>query len=193
LGESVSNTSPEKVAQTVYEIRRYMNTVALAKEITDAIKTCNLLFCSLTHIPTLFREDIQAISALHQPYNDENAFQTKIGALAGLFQVDSKPWNALFTELDPKIQRANTLLLKWLDEKHIPYDPDKAQIWEDIQVLRNASFPYHQTDQRWIALAKRFGQNFPINYADFYEVILRKFLDSLKMLQTILNGISSLP
>jgi hypothetical protein len=134
LGDSGSKPASEKIVdQTVIdEIRRYLVVASLAKEITDAIKTCNLLFCSITHVPTLFREDIQAISALHQPYNDENAFQTKVGALAGLFQVDPKPWSALFTELDPKIQRANTLLLKWLDQNNIPYDHDKVQIWEDI-------------------------------------------------------------
>ena len=183
--------SDKAIAGVIDQERRYLIRVSLARDIANAIKTCNILFSNLAYVPTLFREDIQVISALYQPCDNENDFYVKLGALAGFFQVDPKPWNALFPELDPKIQRANTLIINWFDKQKIVYDQEITRVWENIQVLRNASFPFYQTDQRWIKLAKLFGQDFPINYADYYESILRMFLDSLKMLQTILNGVSA--
>lgn len=195
MGEFLSRLfkprTKKAIADVIDQDRRYLIRVSLASDITNAVRTCNILFSNITNVPTLFREDIQAVSVLHQPCNDENDFYIKLGALAGFFQIDPKPWKVLFTELDPKIQRANSLLIKWFDKQKIVYDPDKVRVWGDIQDLRNASFPYHQTDQRWIKHAKLFGQDFPINYADYYESLLRMFLDSLKMLQTILNGVSS--
>jgi hypothetical protein len=110
-----------------------------------------------------------------------------LGALAGLFQVDPTPWKAIIPDLDPAIKRASSLLFKWFEVEKIPYNSSEFEIWNNIYDLRNASFPYHQTDQRWIKIAEQFEQEFPINYAQYYEVILTEFLNSLKELLTTLN------
>jgi hypothetical protein len=182
-----SDEGLNKIGEVVEEERRYLNRVSLAFEITNAIRACNNLFTRLTDAPTLFREDIQIISALHQPCNNEIDFNVKLGALAGLFEVDLMPWKSLIPDLDPNIRRANSLLFRWFDIEKIPYDRSRLEIWNNVQDLRNSSFPYHQTDQRWVKVAEQFDQKFPINYPQYYEIILVKFLDSLKILQTILN------
>ena len=163
-----------------------METTTLASRITTAIKSCNLLFRDLTNVPILFREDIQAISVLHQPCFDENDFRLKLGSLAELFEVDPKRWKPILEKFDPKMKRGSTLLVRWLEEQKIPCDRDKVKVWDAIINLRNASFPYHPTNRNLIKLVKFFGQSFPINYAEFYGSILRMFLDSLEMLQKIL-------
>lgn len=183
---STKDKNKRKLIDERVRTRKYMETTTLAKKITTAIKNCNLLFRDLTKVPILFREDIQAISVLHQPCSDENDFCVKLGAFAGLFQVDSKKWKLILEKFDPKMKRASTLLIKWLEEQKIPYDRDKMKVWDAIINLRNASFPYHPTNVELIKLVKFFEQSFPINYAEFYESILRMFLDSLEMLQRIL-------
>lgn len=182
---STKDKNKRKLIDELARTRKYMETTTLAKKITTAIKICNLLFRDLTKVPIL-REDIQAISVLHQPCSDENDFCVKVGALAELFQVDSKKWELILEKFDPKIKRGSTLLIKWLEEQKIPYDRDKMKVWDAIINLRNASFPYHPANVELIKLVKFFEQSFPINYAEFYESILRMFLDSLEMLQRIL-------
>ena len=168
-------------------IRKYMETTTLARGITTAIKNCNLLFHDLTKVSILFREDIQAISALHQPCLNENNFRVKLGAVAEFFEVQPTEWKTILEEFDPeKIKRGSTLLIRWLDERKIPYDRHKVKVWDAIIDLRNASFPYHPTNRKLIKLVKFFGQSFPIDYEKFYESILRMFLDSLEMLQRVL-------
>ena len=105
-----------------------MDTGSLAKRITIAIKSCNLIFYNLTKIPAIFREDIEVISTLHQPCNDNNDLTFKIGALAELFQVNTDDWKPLISGLKPGMKRGNTLLLKWLDEQQITYDGEKVKV-----------------------------------------------------------------
>ena len=176
-----------KLTDEIVRMRKYMETTTLARRITTAIKNCNLLFHDLTNVPILFREDIQAISVLHQPCSNENDFRVKLGALAELFQVDPKKWKPILEKFDPKMKRGSTLLIRWLEERKIPYDRDKVKVWGAIIDLRNASFPYHPTKRELIPLVKFFGQSFPINYVEFYESVLKMFLDSLEMLQRILS------
>jgi len=175
-----------KIAEELDSLRKYIETTTLAKKITTALKNCNILFHGLTNVPILFREDIQAVSVLHQPCSDENDFCVKLGALAELFQVDPKKWKPLLEKFDRKMKRGSTLLIRWLDEREIPYDCDQVKVWDAVINLRNVSFPYHPTNIKLIELVKFFDQSFPINYAKFYESILRMFLDSLEMLQRIL-------
>ena len=184
---STKDKNEKKLTNVNYRLRKYMETLTLARSITNAIKHCNLLFRDLTKVPFLFREDIQAISVLHQPCFDANDFPIKLGGLAELFQVDPKKWEPILEKFDPKMKRGSTLLIKWLDEQKIPYDRDKVKVWNAIIDLRNASFPFHPTTRKLIKLVQFFGQSFPINYVEFYESVLKMFLDSLEMLQRLLS------
>lgn len=182
-----TSSTPTPSAE-IDHIRKYLDTATLASRITSAIKHCNLLFYDLTKGPTLFKEDIQAISVLHQPCSDDNAFLMKIGALAGLFEASAEEWKPMLRTIKPWMKRGNTFLKKWLDEQEIAYDRNKVKVWDSIIKLRNASFPYHHTSMESIKLVKFFGQGFPIDYAQLSESILRMFLDSLEMLQTVLHN-----
>ncbi len=178
--------SLEELAEELARLKKYIDTGSLAKRITSAIKSCNLLFVSLTNVP-IFREDIQVISLLHQPCNDENDLNLKLGGLAELFQVNQEEWKPLIGGFEPWMKRGNTLLLKWLDEQKIPYDQEKVKVWNVIIEWRNASSPYHPTNKNLIGLVNFFGRGFPINYVDLNETILKMFLESLEMLQRVLN------
>ena len=183
---SKEGKNEKELSEMLYRHQKYVETSELARRITNSIKNCNLLFSDLTKVPTLFKEDIQAISALHQPCFNDNDFRIKIGSLAELFQVPQNEWKVILKKFDPKKKRGSSLLIQWLNEQEISYDCDKVKVWNAIIELRNSSFPYHQTQRKVIKLVKFFGQKFPINYVEFYESILRMLLDSLEMLQTIL-------
>ena len=185
---SSTDKNKRKIAKELDSLKKYIETTTLAKKITTALKNCNILFHGLTNVPTIFREDIQAISILHQPCSNEDVFRVKLGALEEFFQVDPRKWKHIIEDFDPKMKRGNTLLIRWLDQQKIPYDHEKVKVWNAITSLRNASFPYHPTHRDLIKLVKFFGQSFPIDYDEFYESILRMFLDSLEMLQRILFG-----
>lgn len=142
----INNEVEEKLAKELALLKKYVATGSLAKRITSAIKSCNLLFLNLTNIP-IFREDIQVISLLHQPCNDENDLNLKLGSLAELFQVSPEDWKPLIRGFELWMKRGNTLLLKWLDEQKIPYDHEKVKVWDVIIEWRNSSTPYHPTNK----------------------------------------------
>lgn len=175
----------EKLGQENLSTERYLETRDMAAKITRSIKTCNMFFATLTQIP-IFTEDIEAISSLHLPCYGADDFKIKIGGLAELFQIDVKKWEPILKNFEPWMKRANTLLLKWLDENNIAYDHKKVKVWDAIIELRNSSFPYHPSNPESLKLIQFFHGSFPIKYPDLYGYILKMFLESLDMLETIL-------
>ena len=184
-----SQKDSAEVGKELVRLRKYMDTGSLAKRITTAIKSCNLIFCSITNVPVIFREDIKVISILHQPCDNENDFNIKLGALAELFQVDPNEWKPIIRDFKSWMKRGSTFVLKWLEEQNIAYDHEKVKIWDVIIEMRNASSPYHPTSKKLVELVNFFGQGFPMDYGKLYESILIKFLDSLEMLQRVLNDV----
>lgn len=185
-----SSKEEKKLGDVNYRYQKIIETSELARQITNSIKYCNILFQDLTKIPSLFKEDIQAISALHQPCFNDDDFRIKVGSLAELFQGSQNEWKAILKNFDPKKKRGSSLLIQWLKEQKIPYDQDKVKVWDAIIKLRNSSFPYHQTHKGIIKIVRFFKQSFPPNYVEFYESILRSLLESLEMLQRILFATS---
>lgn len=185
-----SSNENKKLIDVIYRYQKYVETSELARRLTNSIKNCNMLFQDLTKIPSLFKEDIQAISALHQPCFNDDDFRIKVGSLAELFQVPQNEWKAILKNFDPKKKRANILLIQWLKEQEIPYDQHKVKVWDAIIELRNSSFPYHPTHRRVIKIVRFFNQSFPLNYVEFYESILESLLESLEMLQKTLFAAS---
>jgi hypothetical protein len=168
-------------------LEKYVLTSEKAHEITNAIRNCNLLFNRLTKVNLLLREDIQAISGLHRPCEDENDFIVKIGALAGLFEVGLDEIKSRLMNWE-KGWKLVKLLERWFDENNISYDRGMLETWRKIIELRNASFPYHPTDTRVIDLLRFFGHDFPIRYPQLWDSILDKFRNSLISLQIALNS-----
>lgn len=181
-----SSKEKKKLSDVIYRYQKYVETSELARRITNSIKNCNILFQDLTKIPSLFKEDIQAISALHQPCFNDDDFRIKVGSLAELFQVPQNEWKAILKNFDPEKKRGSSLLIQWLKEQEIPYDQHKVKVWDAIIELRNSSFPYHPTHRRVIKIVRFFKQSFPLNYVEFYESILGSLLESLEMLQKTL-------
>jgi hypothetical protein len=147
-----------------------------------------MLFRRLTNVEFLLREDIRVISALNLPCENEKDFSMKIGALAGLFEVDLDPIRTtLKVDIDPN-WRLPKLIEQWLQENGIAYEASIVQTWRNIKALRNASFPYHPRKDGVVEPLLFFGQGFPVHYPDLYDRILDKFLDSLNHLQLALNA-----
>jgi aldehyde:ferredoxin oxidoreductase len=86
-----------------------------AHKVTNAISSCNVLFCSRTKVTSVFKEDIQAISVLHSSCINEEDFAIKIGALAGLFEVKLEPLRGLLKKGKAEENWKSTKLVEmWL-------------------------------------------------------------------------------
>lgn len=160
-----------------------------ARKLTNAIKSCNVLFCSRTTVALLFNEDIQTINALHGSCNDYEEFAIKIGALAGLFEVNLDPLRTLIRGKVEENWKSIKLIEVWLLENHIAFDSNIFETWRKIIGIRNASFPYHHTDARIVEIFQYFGQGFPPQFSMLYESILDKLLTSIDSFQLALNAI----
>jgi hypothetical protein len=168
-------------------LERYFRTSGKASEIATAVKNCNVLFHSLTNVKFVFREDIQAINALHAPCENERDFAFKIGGLAELFEVQLEPLRALLRGECDQSWRSIKLTEVWMKENAITYDPTIFEVWRRIVALRNASFPYHATDAEIVELLQYFDQTFPVEYASLCDSVLDKFLASLKLFEMALK------
>jgi hypothetical protein len=169
-------------------LETYVRVSEKARQVTNAIGSCNVLFCSRTKVTSVFREDIQAISVLHSSCSDEREFSIKIGALAGLFEVELDPLRALLREKVEKNWKSTKLLEQWLTENGIAFDPNVFTTWRGIIELRNASFPYHHMNARVVEILQYFGHGFPLDFPRLYESILDRFLASLDSFQMALNA-----
>lgn len=66
-------------------------------------------------------------------------------------------------------------------------DPDMLATWRNIVELRNATFPFHPTDQRFLELVAFFGQNYPPDLAKLWMDVLNRFLVSITKLRDLLS------
>jgi len=168
-------------------LQRYIVASERAHVIVNTIKSCNLLFKHLTDVSHLFREDIQVVSGLHLPCENEKDFLVKLGGLKTLFEVDLDPIRLKLKDFK-KDWKLLKLMEQWFCENDLAYDKNMFQTWRNIIDLRDASFPYHPTDTRIVDLLRSFDQSFPVQYAKLYDSILDKFLESLNLLQIALNA-----
>lgn len=181
-----------KLVQENLRLKRHLEIQDVAARITGAIKSCNMLLFNLVGVPArIFREDIEAISVLHQPCYDANDFRVKIGGLAELFQIEPKEWKSALKKFDGKVRRGTTLIRKWLDQQKIAYNHEKTKVWDEIINLRNFSFPYHPPNKKRLETIQFFHGSFPMQYEELYESILGMFLESLEMLQTVMSNYSA--
>ena len=160
----------------------------LPSKVTSGIKMVNHLFNDITGISHFFYENIELISEIHTPCRSESDFKIKIGALAQLFEINLSPLRKIVKNPD-KQWKSIKIIETWFMENAIEYDSNMLQVWRYIIDLRNASFPYHPSNGRIIAIVKFFGSYFPINYPKLWYLILDNFLTSIEYFQKLLSNI----
>jgi hypothetical protein len=157
----------------------------LANRIVELMTNCNLMIGRLIPDFRMFRTDVEIVNELHKPCSGQDSFSVKRGALAGLFEVELDPIRKALRNPDPT-WKSIKLVEEWMVSKGFADMNDLTEVWRNVVELRNAAFPYHETDSRILDVIKYFGGSFPIDYRAFWAGILRKFMESLEKLQSLL-------
>jgi hypothetical protein len=149
----------------------------LASKVIEEAESCNLL--SRRGLSgDFFNLNSTIVNAIHKECPDADAFHIKIGALAQMFEID-------LTGLRSKVKNAETdwksvrLLEEWVRDKLLQHEPDMFKVWKAIIDFRNASFPYHETDDRVVELTVLFGHKYPPDYSELWMDVLKRFLKSI--------------
>jgi len=175
---AAGRTQQERDAQRkrIEYLQRYVVASERAHLIVNTIISFNLLFKRLTDVPHLFREDIQVVSGLHLPCENEKDFLVKLGGLKTLeVDLDAKKLKLKESKKGWKLLK---LMERWFCENNLAYDKNMFQTWRNIIDLRTASFPCNPTDARVVDLLRFFGHSVPAEYVKLWDSVLDKFLES---------------
>lgn len=116
---------------------------------------------------------------------DADGFHIKIGALAQMFEIDTSPLRSKVRDA-PTNWKSVKLLEEWATQNSLQYESSMFEVWRAVIDLRNASFPYHETDDRVVKLTAFFGHGYPPPYPELWMDVLRQFLTSIVSLRKLL-------
>ena len=156
----------------------------LANQIVRTLVDCNIYGQKML-TQELFKISPETVNELHTACTNQDEFQMKIGALAVVFETNLE-------HLKTKVKNAQDswksikLIEEWCKQSKT-LDPKVFNVWRSIVDLRNATFPYHPTDSRIVELISFFGEKFPPNYTQLWNVILGKFHESIAKFSRMLS------
>jgi hypothetical protein len=149
----------------------------LASAILKELKNCNLLSGNVLS-GEFFNLGPEIVDAMHRPCTSEDDFVVKIGALRVIFEVGLGSLRSKVHNAQQQWKSIN-LLEEWAKQNSLTCDDKMFEVWRAIVDLRDASHPFHKTDDRVVSLVGFFGQDFPPDYSKLWRAILLRFLVSL--------------
>jgi len=185
LDEAVKKLNQEKIQELAGESPDNVERAVLATKIVDELVACNMLSKERLGFE-FFNCSPDIINALHTHCKDGNDFKIKIGALANIFEIDLKSFRARVSNAQDD-WKSIKLFEVWAGQNSVPFDPAMLDIWRKIVDMRNSTFPFHKTDQRFLLLVSYFGQSYPPNYPELWREILSKFAISTAKFRNLLS------
>ena len=188
LTEAVGKLNRGKLEEMAAESPEHADRLVLASKIVEVLVDCNLLSKNRLGFE-FFNCSPDAVNVLHTPCRDGDDFKIKIGALANMFEIGLKPFRELISNAKDE-WKSIKLFEEWAKQNSLSYDPLVLEIWRNIVEMRNATFPFHKTDQRLLAVISYFGQSFPPKYPELWHEILTRFAISITKFRVLLSGLS---
>lgn len=125
-----------------------------------------------------------AILGIRRPCSNENAFNNRIQELTAL--IDEVNTEGLKNYINDTAN-GSIILEAFLEAKMPSYDKNIIINFRNIVTLRSKKFSIHRDDPKFIDALNYFGFTFPPDWEDLWEVVLKKYIDSLEKIKKVLD------
>ena len=157
----------------------------IADKIVQKRREINLIFNSKFKMK-LFKDNEMAILDIRKLCSNEEDFNNRIQSLTTL--IDEINTEELKKSIDETTSGSINILQAFLEAKIPNYDKTIITDLRNTVTLRSKKFPIHRDDPRFIEASRYFGsQNFPPDWEELWEVVLKKYLKSLEKIKKILD------
>jgi hypothetical protein len=158
--------------------------------ITDKIvqerRNINLIF-SEKFKTKLFRDNEMAILDIRKLCSNEEDFNNRIQSLTTL--IDEIKTEELKKHPSKTVSGTINLLQAFLKDKFPSYDKTIITNLRNVVTLRSKKYPIHRDDPRFLEALKYFGfQKLPPDWGELWEVVLKKYFESLEGLKKCFVG-----
>lgn len=158
----------------------------IVDEIIRKRRDINIIFNN-SFKTNLFKDHEMAILDIGKPCSNEGDFNNRIQSLNTL--IDEMHIKKLGECVDINKNGSVNILETFLEIKLPNYDTTIITNLRNIVILRSKKFPIHKDDPKFIKALSYFGfQNFPPDWEELWKVVLKKYLESLEKIVTLLNS-----
>ncbi|MGB2728003.1 MAG: hypothetical protein WBD09_05950 [Halobacteriota archaeon] len=157
----------------------YRDISDITEKIVQKRREINLIFSNKFKIK-MFNENEMAILSIRKPCSNEDDFNNRIQELTTL--IDEINIEELKKVIDGCSNGSINILETFLEAKMPSYDKNIIINFRNIVTLRSKKFPIHRDDPKFIDALSYFGFTFPPDWEDLWEVVLKKYRDSLEKL-----------
>lgn len=157
----------------------YRDISDITEKIVQKRREINLIFSNKFKIK-MFNENEMAILSIRKPCSNEDDFNNRIQELTTL--IDEINIEELKKIIDGCSNGSINILETFLEAKMPSYDKNIIINFRNIVTLRSKKFPIHRDDPKFIDALSYFGFTFPPDWEDLWEVVLKKYRDSLEKL-----------
>jgi len=186
LGKKIQVTSEETIStreEISFQVLRSDQRIAkIADEIAQKRREINLIFANKFGVK-LFKDNEMAILDIRRLCANEDEFNNRIQAITTL--IDEMNVEGLKKLVADRNLTGTINILEAFLEEHFPgYSKEIITNFRNIVRLRSKKYPIHRDDPKFIDSLKHFGfRTYPPDWGELWEVVLKKYLESLKLLK----------
>jgi hypothetical protein len=151
----------------------------IAYKIVQKRREINLIF-SNKFKTKLFKDNEMAILDIRKLCSNEEDFNNRIQSLTTL--IDEIENEELKKSINKPVGGSINIFQAFLEDRLPNYDKSIIVNLRNIVTLRSKKFPIHHDDPKFIEALRYFGFNFPPDWGELWEVVLKNYLDSLEKL-----------
>jgi hypothetical protein len=152
----------------------------IADKIAQKRREINLVFSNKFKIK-VFKENEMGILDIRKLCSNEDDFNNRIQSLTTL--IDEIKTKELKKHINKIVSGTINLLQAFLEDIFPNYDKTIITNLRNIVTLRSKKFPIHRDDPKFIEALRYFGFNFPPDWGDLWEVVLKKYLECLEKIR----------
>ena len=152
----------------------------IADKIVQKRREINLIFNDKFKTK-LFKDHEMAILGIRKLCSNEEDFNNRIQSLTTL--IDEINTEELKKSVNKTTGGSINILEAFLEDRLPNYDKSIIANLRNIVTLRSKKFPIHSDDPKFIGALGYFGFNFPPDWGDLWEVVLKKYLECLEKIK----------
>lgn len=169
----------EDASGNVLQTDRHISNIA--DKIVQKRREINFIFSDKFKIK-LFKANEMAILDIRKLCSNEEDFNNRIQSLTTLIdEIDTEKLNK---SVNKRISGSINILEAFLKNSVLNYDKSIIANIRNIVTLRSKKYPIHHDDPKFIEALRYFGfQSFPPDWEELWEVVLKKYLESLEKIK----------
>lgn len=176
---------PDIIPVIQEELLIYDKSVDIISKIFQKRREINLIFNSKFKTK-LFKHNEMASLDMQKACNNEDDFNNKIQVLSTL--IDEIETKKLKKDINIDINGSISILEGFLKKNFPGYDEKIVINLRNIMDLRSEKYPIHHDKPEFIKALEYFGFSYSPEWGKLWEVVLKKYFESLELLYELLNA-----